>query len=127
MQFRQDIQILRGLAVFLVLLFHFGIKGFAGGFLGVDIFFVISGFLMASLYQKGKPLQFYQRRAQRLLPAYFATVLVTFIMASIITLPVDNNQVVEQVRFASIFTSNIGFWLQNSYFSQAELVPLLHL
>jgi len=48
-------------------------------------------------------------------------------MASIITLPVDNNQVVEQVRFASIFASNIGFWLQNSYFSQAEFVPLLHL
>lgn len=127
MQFRRDIQILRGLAVFLVLLFHFGIDGFAGGFLGVDIFFVISGFLMATLYQKGKPLQFYQRRARRLLPAYFATVLATLIIASAITLPVDFNQVVEQVRFASIFTSNIGFWIQNSYFSQAEFTPLLHL
>lgn len=127
MQFRRDIQILRGLAVFLVLLFHFGVSGFAGGFLGVDIFFVISGFLMATLYQKGKPLQFYQRRAKRLLPAYFATVLATLIAASVITLPVDFNQVVEQVRFASLFTSNIGFWIQNSYFSQAEFTPLLHL
>lgn len=127
LSYRADIQILRGLAVLFVLLFHFGFTAFQSGFLGVDVFFVISGFLMAALYQKGKKQDFYGRRAKRLLPAYFTTVLVTLTFAAIITVPSDYSQVKEQSLFAIAYSSNIGFWLQNSYFSKAEFNPLLHL
>lgn len=127
MIYRRDIQILRGAAVFLVVLFHLDIQYFSYGFLGVDTFFVISGFLMAILYKSGQVRDFYRRRASRLLPAYFATVVVTVTASAFMTLPSEHVQVVEQSIFASIFASNIGFWLQNSYFSKAEFSPLLHL
>ena len=127
MQYRQDIQIMRGVAVLLVVLFHLNTPGLSNGFLGVDMFFVISGFLMALLYQNGKPLEFYRRRATRLLPAYFFVVVATVLMSTWLTLPTEHAQVVEQGIFASVFSSNIGFWNQNSYFSKAEFNPLLHL
>lgn len=127
MKYRQDIQIMRGVAVLLVVLFHLNTPGLTNGFLGVDMFFVISGFLMALLYQHGKPLEFYRRRAIRLLPAYFFVVATTVLMSTWLTLPTEHAQVVEQGLFASVFSSNIGFWNQNSYFSKAEFNPLLHL
>ena len=74
MEKRTDIQVLRGLAVLLVVLFHLKIPGFENGYLGVDIFFVISGFLMATLYDRGTVQDFYRRRIDRLFPAYIVTV-----------------------------------------------------
>ena len=127
MQHRQDIQIMRGVAVSLVVLFHLNTPGLAGGFLGVDVFFVISGFLMALLYQSGRAMEFYRRRAVRLLPAYFFVVMVTVLASTWLTLPTEHAQVIKQGLFASVFSSNIGFWNQNSYFSKAEFNPLLHL
>lgn len=127
MTYRFDIQILRGIAVILVVLFHLDIPFFGSGFLGVDAFFVISGFLMALLYQKGQMRVFYQRRAARLLPAYFATIFATVAASIFITLPAEQAQVAVQGLYASIFASNVGFWMQNSYFSKAEFNPLLHL
>ena len=127
MQYRQDIQIMRGVAVLLVVLFHLNTPGLSGGFLGVDVFFVISGFLMALLYQPGMATEFYRRRAVRLLPAYFFVVMATVLASAWLTLPADHSQVVEQGLYASVFSSNIGFWNQNSYFSKAEFNPLLHL
>lgn len=126
--YRGDIQIFRALAVSLVLLFHLGIPGFNSGFLGVDIFFVISGYLMQKLHRSDHGFAgFYARRARRLLPAYFATVLATGIAAFFITLPMDFAQVTEQMLFSVPFSSNIGFWLHNSYFHKAHFNPLLHL
>jgi len=127
MVYRQDIQILRGVAVLFVVLFHLNIGIFRSGFLGVDVFFVISGFLMAQLYVEGQAIDFFTRRALRLLPAYFVTVLATLLASMLIVLPVEYDQVVTQTLFATAFSSNIGFWLQNSYFSKAEFNPLLHL
>lgn len=124
---RSDIQILRGISVLLVVFFHLNIPYFDSGFIGVDSFFVISGFLMALIYKPGHLHNFYRRRASRLLPAYFATVLATLAASTFVTLPSEHAQVVEQTIFASIFASNIGFWGQNSYFSKAEFTPLLHL
>ncbi|MEO9632721.1 MAG: acyltransferase [Sulfitobacter sp.] len=118
---------MRGVAVVLVVLFHLNAPYFDHGFLGVDAFFVISGFLMAILYQKGKVRDFYKCRASRLLPAYFATIILTLVISAYVTLPSEHSQVVEQGVFASVFLPNIGFWLQNSYFSKAEFNPLLHL
>lgn len=127
MDFRRDIQILRGLAVVFVVLFHLEIAGLSSGFLGVDVFFVVSGFLMAILYKSGETKKFLQRRAKRLLPAYFATVIFTLFVSLFIVLPSELGQVVTQSIYSLFFANNIGFWMQNSYFSKADFNPLLHL
>ena len=127
MNFRNDIQILRGIAVLLVVLFHLNLKLFNSGFLGVDVFFVISGFLMAILYDPTDKVKFYIRRIKRLLPAYFATIILTLIASLFIIELAEFRQLKEQSFFAILFSSNIGFWMQNSYFSKAEFNPLLHL
>ena len=127
MEYRQDIQILRGYAVLIVVLFHLGLTQFSSGFIGVDIFFVISGFLMAIIYKHDDILNFYLRRAKRLLPAYFVVVIATLITAFWINTPNEFDQVAKQVFYASMFTSNIGYWLQDTYFSKANYNPLLHL
>ena len=127
MQHRVDIQIVRGLAVVLVVLFHLNIPFFSRGFLGVDAFFVISGFLMALLYRPGSARDFFRRPASRLLPAYIATVIAILLASTILVLPSENAQVVTQGLYAAIFASNVGFWLQDSYFSKVNFNPMLHL
>ena len=127
MHYREDIQILRGLAVLFVVLFHLQVPGFHSGFLGVDIFFVISGYLMAVMYDPNKKREFFVKRAARLLPAYCATIFVTLLSAAIITTPNDFSQVTHQALFGVTFLSNIGFWMENSYFDKSSFKPLLHL
>ena len=127
MNYRKDIQILRGIAVFLVVLYHLGFTGFNSGFLGVDVFFVISGFLMSVLYDENNKMEFFKKRSLRLLPAYFITIVATLIVSVFIVTPNEYSQVFDQSLYADLFASNIGFWMQNSYFSKAEFNPLLHL
>lgn len=124
---RNDIQILRAFAVIFVVLFHLEISGIQSGFLGVDVFFVVSGFLMAILYKPGETKKFFERRAKRLLPAYFATVILTLIAAIFIVLPSEQEAVLTQSIYSVFFANNFGFWLQNSYFSKSDFKPLLHL
>src|SRR5215469_10395889 len=84
--YRPDIDGLRAIAVIPVVLFHFRVPGFGGGYVGVDVFFVISGFLISSLVYRGVPsrafslVQFYERRARRIFPALFVVVLFTAIV-----------------------------------------------
>ena len=111
----------------LVVFFHLGVGGFDSGFLGVDVFFVISGYLMAAMYDPNGKLVFFKRRAKRLLPTYFAVLLISVIAASIITTPNDYEQVERQAWFATVFASNFGFWFQTTYFDKAVFTPLLHL
>lgn len=118
---------LRGLAVSLVVLFHLGYSSFGRGFLGVDMFFVISGYLIALMYTPQDKLGFFVSRATRLLPAYFATVLATVIAALFVTTPNDFGQVVDQAWFATFFAPNLVFWAENSYFDKTAFKPLLHL
>lgn len=126
--YRKDIQILRGVAVLFVVLYHLNVWGFNNsGFLGVDIFFVISGYLMAVMFDPGKVLEFFKKRARRLLPAYFAVVLLSVIVAVFKTAPGEYHQVSEQAGFAALYSSNIGFWLGDSYWENNEFRPLLHL
>lgn len=127
MDFREDIQTLRGISVLFVVLFHLGFSPLVGGFLGVDVFFVISGFLMAILYNFENKIDFFKRRARRLLPPYFFVIIATVFATFILTTPNETEQVVKQSIFGSVFMSNVGFWLQNSYFSKSEFNPLLHL
>ena len=127
MEYRKDIQILRGISVLLVVLFHLEIGGFKSGFLGVDVFFVISGYLMAILYNPERKWEFFVKRARRLLPAYFAVIVLTLLACMLITTPNDYDSVIKQTLFATFFTSNIGYWTENSYFSKSAFNPLLHL
>ena len=89
---RKDIQLLRGLAVILVILYHFGAPGFHNGFIGVDVFFVISGYLMFQLYGKGSIKEFYLRRFKRLVPAYLVVLTITLGIALFIISPADFQQ-----------------------------------
>lgn len=127
MEKRIDIQLLRALAVIFVVLFHLEIAGIESGFLGVDVFFVVSGFLMAILYKQGETKKFFERRAKRLIPAYFTTVILTLLASIFIVLPSELGQVVTQSIYSLLFANNIGFWMQNSYFSKSDFNPLLHL
>lgn len=127
MKFRSDIQILRGISVLFVVFFHLGFESTQSGFLGVDVFFVISGFLMAVLFDSKNKTQFFERRAKRLLPPYYVVIAATLITSFIINTPNETRQVVTQAIFGSAFSSNIGFWIQNSYFNKTEFNPLLHL
>lgn len=126
MNYRKDIQILRGISVLLVVFFHLGFSGFHSGFLAVDVFFVISGYLIAVMYDPAKKADFFIKRAKRLLPAYFAVLIITLLLSIVITTPNEYAQVSEQAIFATLFSSNIGFWLENSYFDKAAFKPLLH-
>ncbi len=127
---------LRAIAVIAVVLYHAHIPGFGGGFLGVDVFFVISGYLITGLLWKElqttgrvSMVAFYARRARRLLPALAATLTLTSAAAVVLLLPDPELRWFGQSVLASAtFTSNVFFFLKtNGYFgAEAELQPLLH-
>lgn len=133
-EFRVDIQLLRALAIILVLADHLRLPYGEGGFLGVDLFFVVSGFLMTRIIVRGlrdgtfKYLTFLKRRARRLLPASLFTMLLVAIAAPFILDHSGYRDFVFQLFGGLTFTSNIVLWRQSDYFSAAaELKPLLHL
>jgi len=134
MKYRADIDGLRSLAIIPVILFHAGLKKFSGGFIGVDIFFVISGFLITSLIVEeiGKETftisNFYVRRIKRIFPALFFVMAVTGVVFSFFAVPAPFfKEIGQSIAAAVTFVSNILFWQQSDYFStQAEFKPLLH-
>ncbi|MBV8890175.1 MAG: acyltransferase [Alphaproteobacteria bacterium] len=133
MNYRADIDGLRAVAVVPVLLFHAGIGGFRGGYVGVDVFFVISGFVITgSLLNdiaKGRfsIARFYERRARRILPALLTVILLAGAAASGIFLPPYIEEYGQSATAALLFISNIYIWLDSGYFAQAaQMRPLLH-
>lgn len=125
--YRADLQILRGIAVLLVFFYHLEVPGFQNGYLGVDVFFVLSGYLMAVLCTKGSATEFYSRRLKRLLPAYLVTVLATTAIVIWLAVPVDASQRLYRLWFDLSGLSNIAFWLENTYFDKSAFKPLLNL
>lgn len=132
--YRADIDGLRALAVIPVLLFHFGVPGVPGGYVGVDVFFVISGFvitraLWADLDAGRFSLSgFYERRARRLLPALCATLAGTSIVAWAILLPPALIHYSQSLAAAAFSATNVFLWVGSSYFAPyARDIPLLHL
>ena len=125
------IEKLRAFSIALVVLFHLEVTGFHNGFLGVDIFFVISGFLMARLYgdmASGAQLRdYFRRRLARILPAYYATIVLTAVVSFFLLLPHEVQMVMKQSIWAAFFLPNIGYWLDTSYFDHTNLRPLLNL
>lgn len=125
------IEKLRALSIALVFLFHLEVAGFQNGFLGVDVFFVISGFLMAILYGDIASTEaigkFFRRRMARILPAYYALVVCTAVFSFFFLLPHEIQMVMRQSLWAAFFLPNIGYWLDTSYFDHTNLRPLLNL
>ena len=133
MDYRREIDGLRALAVLPVILFHAGFETFSGGFVGVDVFFVISGYLITTILlaelEQGKfsIVNFYERRARRILPALFLVMLVCIPFAWFWLLPSDMKDFSQSLVAISVFASNILFWRESGYFdTAAELKPLLH-
>ncbi len=130
---RNEIDGLRAFAILPVILFHAGFESFKGGFIGVDIFFVISGYLITNLIINNLNQQsfvlrnFYERRVRRLLPGLFVVMLACIPIAWMFMLPSDLKYFGQSLVSVSTFSSNVFFWIKTGYFdSSAELNPLLH-
>ena len=117
MTFRKDIEIIRAIAIINVFFFHFGVSFFKYGFIGVDIFFVISGFLMATIYKDLNFKEYFIRRFNRLIPPYFITIFLTIIISFLILEYRELKETIYQTWYALSFISNIGYWLENTYFN----------
>jgi peptidoglycan/LPS O-acetylase OafA/YrhL len=131
--YREDIDGLRALAVLSVIGFHFEAPRIFGGFVGVDIFFVISGFLITGIIQTEirensfSFSQFYQRRVRRLLPALYVMIFLTALFSFHYLLTSERLEFFRSAMAAATFTSNFFFWLQSGYFDHAAAEkPLLH-
>jgi peptidoglycan/LPS O-acetylase OafA/YrhL len=131
-KYRPDVDGLRAIAVAMVLLFH-GNLGFPGGFVGVDVFFVISGYLITGLILKEcdagtfRFASFWSRRVRRILPASSVMVLVSLIAGAYFLLPLDFRALGTSAVAQQLMLANVFFWFTTGYFdSAAELKPLLH-
>lgn len=132
MRYRPDIDGLRAVAILLVIFFHAGFKLFPSGFIGVDIFFVISGFLITSIIygslqnDRFSFVDFYSRRLWRLQPIFICLIVSTFVLSLIFYLPEDLIQYSKSARKTSLFLSNMFFErATKGYFSpNANQLPL---
>lgn len=133
MKYRAEIDGLRALAVVPVILFHAGLEIFSGGFVGVDVFFVISGYLITTILledidnQRFSILSFYERRIRRIFPALFLVILVCIPFAWAVMNSTQMRDFSASVFSTSVFLSNFYFLSQAGYFfPECELQPLLH-
>ena len=131
--YRSEIDGLRAVAVIPVILFHAGLNGFSGGYVGVDIFFVLSGYLITSILLAEMSVgtytivNFYERRARRILPALFFVIFFSLIPAWVLMAPHQLKDFSQSLVAIAAFSSNILFWKESGYFEvTAELKPLLH-
>ncbi len=130
---RRDIDGLRAIAVVPVILFHGGVEAMRGGYVGVDVFFVISGFVITTLVLRQiddgrfEWRTFFTRRARRLLPALGIVLAASAMAAWTLLLPRELHEFAKSLLAAMAWSSNILFWQANDYFAPAaERAPLLH-
>lgn len=133
LDYRKEIDGLRGIAIILVIFFHANFKFFKGGFIGVDIFFVISGYLITTIiikdliHNKFSIKFFYERRARRILPALFFVMLTTIPAAWIFLSRSELSDYLKSVIATTFFSSNFFFYKTIPYFSfESEFKPLIH-
>jgi len=133
LKYRPEIDGLRALAVIPIVLFHAGFELFSGGFVGVDVFFVISGYLITTILiedienKRFSFVNFYERRARRILPAIFFVMLVCIPFAWVLLSNSALNKFGSGLMGISLFLSNVVFWRSQGYFDEsAEFNPILH-
>lgn len=133
MKYKNQIDGLRALAVISVIFFHADVVGFSGGYVGVDIFFVISGYLITSLIlqqlreQTFSLAAFWERRARRILPALFFVIFCCLPVAWIFLLPYDMQRFSGGLITIPFFLQNFYFWRNNTYFEPStDFSPLVH-
>src|SRR5437868_3525945 len=120
---RRDIDGLRALAVLSVVCFHARVPGFGGGYVGVDVFFVISGYLITSLIseeirqQRFSIVTFYERRVRRIFPALLLVMAVSSLLAAWLLLPAQFINFAKAEFATAAFSSNVHFWRQTGYFA----------
>src|SRR5580658_1229413 len=130
--YRADIDGLRAVAVLSVLAFHIGASVAPGGFVGVDVFFVISGYLISSIVfaeiagSRFSVIRFYERRVRRIFPALFAMLAVFSVFAAIYLLPDELVAYGKSMLAATTSISNFYFWQHSGYFDSPTSQPLLH-
>ena len=133
--YRADIEGLRGVAVVLVVLFHAGVWGMRGGFTGVDVFFVLSGYLITDLLVREVErtgtisfVQFYARRTRRLLPAAVLVLGFTLLAGFFVFSPVEQGRYIKSALATSMYLSNVQFLLNASQYFAADMTadPFLH-
>lgn len=131
--YRADIDGLRAIAVVAVVLFHLGLESFSGGYVGVDIFFVISGYLITSIIlrelqeNRFSIARFYERRCRRILPALTAVVLACALAGVVLFDATRLQNLGETTLATALFSSNFNFFLDTGYFAApSEAKPLLH-
>jgi len=131
-KYRPDVDGLRAVAVLSVLAFHVGGFPTPGGFVGVDVFFVISGYLISAIVfseiaaSRFSVLGFYERRIRRIFPALFGMLIVFSILASFLLLPTEFVDFAKSLLAATTSTSNFYFWQHSGYFDSPTSNPLLH-
>ncbi|NTU54173.1 MAG: acyltransferase, partial [Chlorobiaceae bacterium] len=133
LKYRSDIDGLRAIAVLSVLFFHTEVPGFSGGYVGVDVFFVISGFLITNIIlkdiQEGRfsVARFYERRIRRIFPALFPVIFFVLVFGILFYYPSAMRDLGMSINTTTLFSSNIYFLRQSGYFDAAVIVkPLLH-
>ena len=133
MEYKSNIDGLRGLSVLFVILFHAQFKNFSGGFLGVDIFFVISGFLITGIILNElnnntfKLTKFYNRRIRRIVPMLLFTIFICIPFSIFTLIPYKLFDFSQSIFFSILFISNFFFWWESGYFAENSfLKPLLH-
>lgn len=134
MDYRADVDGLRAIAVLAVVIFHFFPKSMPGGYVGVDVFFVISGFLVTGILdsqiRRGtfSFYQFYAKRVRRLFPALIAVIVAVLLAGSVLLMADEFSQLGKHIFSGAIFASNITLFLESGYFDRnVDLKPLLHL
>jgi len=133
LKYRSDIDGLRAIAVLAVLFYHTGVPGFSGGFVGVDVFFVISGYLITAIILDDiasgtfSITRFYERRIRRIFPALFPVIIFTVLAGAYLFDVNAYSDLGKSIPAVALFSSNIFYWLESGYFDAPSLhKPLLH-
>lgn len=133
MKYRAEVDGLRAVAVVPVILFHAGVPAFGGGYVGVDVFFVISGYLITTIITREMRegrfslVHFYERRARRILPALFLVMTCCLPFAWFLLYPGQMKDFGQNVTATTLFSSNILLWFKSGYFARAaDMNPLIH-
>lgn len=133
-RYRPDVDGLRAVAVLAVVFYHLSRQGLAGGYLGVDMFFVLSGYLITAIIWRETQerqfsiVRFYDRRIRRIVPALMLVLAATTVVSAVLLLPSDLVGYAKSLLATLVFCANIYFWRDTNYFSAAaEQKPLLHL